>query len=146
MEKVLLANRPKLSPGSLRTYTSIINNLSKQIGVPLESPDDVIENHKKIMDHLREVPGKVRKTRLAALIVFIEKAKGADKVVDAFRKIMVDDCKDYEKELNKQEILSLKLLIFLSMKVLDSTFIMTYQKVIHLLRRRVLLMYIIMNI
>ena len=104
MEKVLLANRPGLSAGSLRTYTSIIKNLSKQIGIPLENPEDVIENHKKIVDHLREVPGKVRKTRLAALIVFIEKAKGADKVVDAFRKTMVDDCKDYEKELNKQEM------------------------------------------
>jgi hypothetical protein len=104
MEKVLLANRPSLSVGSLRTYTSIIKNLSKQIGMPLENPEDVIDNHKKIVDHLREVPGKVRKTRLAALIVFIEKAKGADKVVDAFRKTMVDDCKDYEKELNKQEM------------------------------------------
>lgn len=104
MDKVLLANRPNLSAGSLRTYTSILKNLAKQLGMPLETPDDVIEHHKKIIEHLANVAGNVRKTRLSALIVFIEKAKQAEKVVEAFRKQMLDDCKDYEQQISKQEM------------------------------------------
>jgi hypothetical protein len=104
MDKVLLANRPNLSAGSLRTYTSILKNLAKQIGLPLDTPEEVIDNHKKIIEHLSNIPGNVRKTRLSALIVFIEKAKQADKVVRAFREQMMDDCKNYDKEINKQEM------------------------------------------
>ena len=104
MDKVLLANRPNLSAGSLRTYTSILKNLSKQIGLPLDTPEEVIDNHKKIIEHLANVPGNVRKTRLSALIVFIEKAKGADKVVSSFREQMLGDCKEYDKEISKQEM------------------------------------------
>lgn len=104
MDKVLLANRPNLSDGSLRTYTSILKNLAKQIGLPLDTPEEIIDHHKKIIDHLANVAGNVRKTRLSALIVFIEKAKGANKVVEAFRKQMLDDCKDYDQQINKQEM------------------------------------------
>jgi hypothetical protein len=104
MDKVLLANRPNLSAGSLRTYTSILKNLGKQLDVALETPEDIIDNHKKIIEHLSNVAGNVRKTRLSALIVFIEKAKHSEKVVEAFRKQMLDDCKDYDQQINKQEM------------------------------------------
>lgn len=104
MDKVLLANRPNLSTGSLRTYTSILKNLAKQTGLTLDTPDDVIEHHKKIIEHLADVAGNVRKTRLSALIVFIEKTKGSEKIVESFRKQMMDDCKDYDTQINKQEM------------------------------------------
>lgn len=104
MDKVLLANRPNLSAGSLRTYTSILKNLAKQTGLTLDTPDDVIEHHKKIIEHLADVAGNVRKTRLSALIVFIEKTKGSEKIVESFRKQMMDDCKDYDTQINKQEM------------------------------------------
>lgn len=104
MDKVLLANRPNLSAGSLRTYTSILKNLGKQLGVALETPEDIIDNHKKIIEHLANVAGNVRKTRLSALIVFIEKAKQSEKVVEAFRKQMLDDVKEYDQQINKQEM------------------------------------------
>lgn len=104
MDKVLLANRPNLSAGSLRTYTSILKNLSKQTGLTLDTPDDVIEHHKKIIEHLTGVAGNIRKTRLSALIVFIEKTKGSEKIVESFRKQMMDDCKDYDTQINKQEM------------------------------------------
>jgi hypothetical protein len=104
IKETLLANRPNLSAGSLRTYISILQNLAKQTGLALDTPDQVIENHKKVIEHLADVPSNVRKTRLSALVVFVEKAKGADKVVEAFREQMLSDCKDYDKQINKQEM------------------------------------------
>jgi len=104
MEKILLANRPKLSPGSLRTYVSILKNLEKQTALPLQTPDQIIEFHEEIMKHLADVPGNVRKTRLSALIVFIEKAKGAEKVMEAFREQMTTDSKAQKKQTDKQEM------------------------------------------
>lgn len=104
IKETLLANRPNLSAGSLRTYVSILQNLAKQTGLALNTPDEVIENHKKVIEHLADVPGNVRKTRLSALVVFVEKAKGADKVVEAFREQMLSDCKNYDKQINKQEM------------------------------------------
>ena len=104
MEKILLANRPKLSPGSLRTYTSILKNLEKQTALPLQTPDQIIEFHEEIMKHLADVPGSVRKTRLSALIVFIENAKGAEKVIKSFREQMTTDNKQYKEQIDKQEM------------------------------------------
>jgi Sec-independent protein translocase protein TatA len=104
MEKILLANRPKLSPGSLRTYVSILKNLEKQTALPLQTPDQIIEFHEEIMKHLADVPGNVRKTRLSALIVFIENAKGAEKVIKSFRDQMTTDNKQYKQQINKQEM------------------------------------------
>lgn len=104
MDKILLANRPKLSPGSLRTYMSILTNLEKQTALPLKTPEEVIEYHKEIIDHLKDVPGNVRKTRLSALIVFIENAKGADKVLKTFREQMTTDNKQYKEQIDKQEM------------------------------------------
>ena len=104
MDKILLANRPKLSPGSLRTYMSILTNLEKQTALPLKTPEEVIEYHKEIIDHLKDVPGNVRKTRLSALVVFIENAKGADKVLKAFRDQMANDSKAQKTQADKQEM------------------------------------------
>ena len=104
MEAVLKANRPNLSAGSLRTYLSILNNLAKQIDESLDKPEDVIEHHKKIIEHLSNVPGNARKTRLSALIVYIEKAKDAEKVVEQFRSQMMNDVKDYDKQMKTQEM------------------------------------------
>ncbi|NBX49506.1 hypothetical protein EBT25_06090 [bacterium] len=104
MDKILLANRPKLSPGSLKTYMSILTNLEKQTALPLKTPEEVIEYHKEIIDHLKDVPGNVRKTRLSALVVFIENAKGADKVLKTFREQMTSDNTQYKKQIDKQEL------------------------------------------
>jgi hypothetical protein len=104
MEAVLKANRPNLSAGSLRTYLSILNNLAKQIDESLDKPEDVIEHYKKIIDHLSNVPGNARKTRLSALIVYIEKAKDCEKAVEQFRSQMMNDVKDYDKQMKTQEM------------------------------------------
>lgn len=97
-------NRPDLSQGSLRTYSSILRNLSLQIEIPIEKPSDVIKHYKTIIKHLEDVPAKNRKTRLSALVVFIDKEKDSTDAVNAFRKQMMDDGKESEEIDMKQEL------------------------------------------
>ena len=73
IQSIFKHNRPDLSAGTLRTYSSIVRNLAKQMEVNLHQPKDVISHAEAILDHLKNVEPKSRKTRLACLIVFIDK-------------------------------------------------------------------------
>lgn len=97
-------NRPDLSLGSLRTYTSIVNNLAKQMSIKIEKPDDVIKHYKEIEKHLTDVPPKNRKTRLSALVVFIDKEPHATDAVECFRRQMTDDGKKADEEADEQKL------------------------------------------
>jgi len=104
VKEVFKANRPNLSDGTLRTYTSILTNLGKQMKIDFNTPADVIKHASAIIKHLEAVAPKVRKTRLACLIVFIDKDKHADKAVDEFRKLMLSDVETYKKEVDEQTL------------------------------------------
>lgn len=97
-------NRPDLSQGSLRTYTSILKNLAKQMNISIEKPDDVIKRYKEIEKHLEHVPAKNRKTRLSALVVFIDKESHSKQAVDCFRDQMSDDGKKTDEEMDEQKL------------------------------------------
>ena len=49
MTEVFKANRPDLSQGSLRTYTSILKNVAKQMSIEIKQPSDVIKHYKDII-------------------------------------------------------------------------------------------------
>ncbi len=102
--KIFKQNRPDLSQGSLRTYCSIIKNLGLQIDLPITKPEDVIKHYKKIEEHLEEVAPSVRKTRLSALIVFIDKTKGAEEAIECFRDQMMSDGKKSDEEALEQKL------------------------------------------
>jgi hypothetical protein len=106
MTEVFKANRPDLSQGSLRTYTSILKNVAKQMSLEIKQPSDVIKHYKDIIKHLEAVEPKARKTRLACLIVFIDKdeSKEKEKAVESFRKLMTSDIEVYNKQIDKQEL------------------------------------------
>jgi hypothetical protein len=106
--EVFKSNRPDLSQGSLRTYVSILKNLALQMNIKLETPKDVINNYKSIVNHLKDVPPKNRKTRLSALVVFIDKENdnAASNASNAFRHQMTDDGKESDKIDLKQELTS----------------------------------------
>lgn len=106
VKDVFKTNRPSLSDGSLRTYVSILKNLGKQLDISLSTPEEVIKHSKEIVAHLKEVPPKLRKTRLACLIVFIEKCddKQTESVIKEFRECMMNDIKEYKTEVDKQEL------------------------------------------
>lgn len=104
IEEVFQKNRPSLSAGSLRTYTSIVRNLATQMELEFHKPSDILKHADAIQKHLADVPAKNRKTRLSALVVFIEKEKDAKETVDAFRKQMMADRKEADDGDSKQEL------------------------------------------
>ena len=103
-EPTIKKNRPHLSLGSLRTYTSILSNLCSQMDKNFITPEEVARDYKDIIDHLSDIPPKNRKTRLSALIVYCEGDKEAQKAVDAFRDQMMDDGKKTDEETVEQKM------------------------------------------
>jgi hypothetical protein len=104
ISKTFRSNRPTLGDGSIRTYTSIISNLCKQLDYPKSTPDFLANNYTEIIKHLGTQDAKNRKTRLSACIVYLEKCKGADKAVEAFRSQMMEDGKKANEEAVEQKL------------------------------------------
>lgn len=100
VQDVLKKNRPHLSVSSLRTYTSIINNLAKQLGV--EPTLSFFEKeHGKVLDHLhKHVKPDRRKTILAALVSLT----GKGKATDDYRVQMGKDADDYDEKREAQQM------------------------------------------
>ena len=107
MIKIIQKNRPHLAISSAKTYVSIIRNLSKQMNIDLSTPDKVINHTDDIVEHFKDLEPKLRKTRLSALIVFLDNPKeiteDALKTMDVFRKQMMKDGAEYSRELRLQE-------------------------------------------
>ena len=107
MIKIIQKNRPHLAISSAKTYVSIIRNLSKQMNIDLSTPDKVINHTDDIVEHFKDLEPKLRKTRLSALIVFLDNPKeiteDALKTMDVFRKQMMKDGAQYSQELRLQE-------------------------------------------
>lgn len=101
---ILKKNRPELSMGSLRTYSSIIKNLGMQTNIDVSDPENVCKNHKKILEHLKDVSPKIRKTRLSALVVFCDKDKKYEDEVNALRSLMLKDDKEAEEDMKEQKM------------------------------------------
>lgn len=133
--EIFKKNRPDLSQGSMRTYCSIIRNLSLQIEIPLNHPNDVIKNYTKIIKHLEDVPPKNRKTRLSSLVVFIDKEKDSKAAVDAFRKQMMDDGKTSDDIDLKQELTDRQKEGMMSWEEIQSKYIDLEKEVIPLLKK-----------
>lgn len=104
IEGTLRENRPNLSAGSVRTYSSILKNLAKQMKMELDTPGAVVKNYKAILEHLKDTPARLRKTRLASLVVFVGKHDGAEKALDAFRELMMGDGKQADDEAKEQKM------------------------------------------
>lgn len=102
INEILKNNRPELSLGSLRTYTSIIKNLGLQMNKDFSNPKDICSNYKEIINHLKDVAPKLRKTRLSALIVFC-KGQNED-IINKFRDLMLKDDKQAEEEMKEQKL------------------------------------------
>lgn len=105
IEETLRANRPNLSDNSVRTYKSIIKNFGKQMGIKIETPEDVIAHHKAILAHMANLtPGGI-KTRLSALIVFIEKdTEKAKEALERFGEMMTKKMKEANEEADEQQM------------------------------------------
>tara|TARA_R110002126_G_scaffold272344_1_gene416497 strand:- start:945 stop:1955 length:1011 start_codon:yes stop_codon:yes gene_type:complete len=96
--------RPTLSEGSLKTYTSIIVNVGKQMDKDYSNPENILKDYEAILTHLTPLKPSIRKTKLACLIVFISKTEGNEKAINEFRKVMMLDKEEAVDEEKKQEL------------------------------------------
>jgi len=87
--------RPTLSAGSLKTYTSLLNSVHKNVFKDKEISKSNFDDCDKILEYLKELKPNQRKTILSGLVVISDKPK--------YRSAMLEDIKDYSKEINKQE-------------------------------------------
>lgn len=94
IETVLKQKRPNLSPGSLKTYVSILSNISKKID-PTNTSLDIFEKTEPILDLLKEKPPASRKTSLSPLYVITG--------IEDYQRIMVADCHTVN-EFNRQQV------------------------------------------
>lgn len=89
IKEYLKNKRPNLSAGSLTTYTSILKNLFSKLNDGSKDYDvKFFNNYKIILDHLKDIEPKKRKTILSALVVICP-----DEICDHYRNIMMDDIK-----------------------------------------------------
>jgi len=134
LAEIFHANRPTLSLGSIRTYCSLISNLAKQMNLTLEKPADVIQHYKDILEALKDLPPRTRKTRLAALVVFIDKHANSEHAVETFRKQMLEDISVVDKENDEQQMTERQKEGLMSMKDIKSRYNLLKKEVTPLLK------------
>ena len=107
LKTLIKENRPNLSDGSLKTYSSIINNVMKKM--KLNDMNELYEKADDIIEHLKDKNPAQRKTIYASFIVLLDKNKDADDAVEKYRKIMMNDGKksleddEHQEKSSKQE-------------------------------------------
>jgi integrase len=87
--------RPTLSDGSLKTYTSLLNSVHKNVFKNKEISKSDFDDCEKILNYLKELKPNQRKTILSGLVVISDKPK--------YRESMLQDIKDYSTEAKKME-------------------------------------------
>jgi len=92
--EIIEKNRPLLSKSSLRTYNSIILNLAKKCDIKIDDASDISKNIDCILNHLKDIPSRLRKTTISALVVVIDdKDDSHAKLLDRLRTMMSSDSK-----------------------------------------------------
>lgn len=95
LKEYIKKKRSTLSDSSLITYTSILRSLYKKVFGDGEIDYDKYSDTEKILNHLKDLPPNKRKTILSALVIITDNKK--------YRDLMLEDVRDYNKEISKQE-------------------------------------------
>jgi len=95
LKKYIKHKRPTLSESSLTTYASILKSLYKKVFDDTNIDHKGFEDTGKILKYLKDIPPNRRKTILSALVVITDSKP--------YRDLMLDDVRNYNKEIHKQE-------------------------------------------
>jgi len=87
--------KPSLSASSITTYSSILKNLFKKVFGDIELDMEKFNQSDKVLEYLKNVPPNKRKTILSSLVIITDKK--------AYRDLMLEDVREYNKEIHKQE-------------------------------------------
>jgi len=87
ISNLIKEKRPTLNEKSIKTYTSILKSISKNLNF-----NDIndFKKTKKILEYLKDMPGSLRKTRLSALLVITGH--------NDFKEQMLKDINNYNKD------------------------------------------------
>jgi hypothetical protein len=108
IKEIILTNRPKLSHGSINTYMASYRKIKSQSDINVDTPKDIVDNHKELLEWMREtMTPNIRKSKIACLVIIIDDKKDGDENKDialkAFRNQMTDDGKTVDdKEINQE--------------------------------------------
>ena len=95
LKKYIKDKRPSLSDSSIVTYNSILCNLYKKVFDSGDIDTKKFDDTTKILEHLKGMPPNKRTTILSALVIITDDKK--------YRDLMLDDIKEYNHEIGKQE-------------------------------------------
>lgn len=95
LKEYIKEKRPSLSASSITTYNSILRSLYKKVFGDGEIDKSKFEETEPILAHLKDLSPNKRKTILSALVIITDDKK--------YRELMLDDIKDYNHEISKQE-------------------------------------------
>ena len=95
LKQLLIEKRPNLSKTSLITYNSILRSLYKKVFNSIDIDPSKYNETEPILSYLKDLEPNKRKTILAALVVISDKKE--------YRDVMIEDIKEYNKEIAKQE-------------------------------------------
>lgn len=95
LKEYLHSKRPTLSKSSLTTYASILKSLYHKVFGKEDIEFKKFDEVDKVLAFLKDVPPNRRKTILSSLVIITENKEYRDK--------MMEDVKDYNTEIHKQE-------------------------------------------
>lgn len=108
IEETIWKNRPMLTASSIKVYVSSIRSIAKDIGKNLTSVDEIYDNQKIILQSLQKYKASVRKTRLSAVIVAVDRKKEntleIEDMLKDYRKMLYEDASTIEKRETAQKI------------------------------------------
>jgi len=95
IKEYIQSKRPKLSPSSLTTYTSILKSLYRRVFDDTDYKMEKFDEPKKTLEVLKDTPFNKRKTILSALVIITDNKE--------YRDLMGDDIRSYNADISKQE-------------------------------------------
>ncbi len=98
--EALKFNRPNLSASSLKTYSSVLRNLQKNMGG--EGIEWFSNNDKDILDYLKDKTPQTKKTTLSALFVLTKQQSFKDVMMTVMKSVN-DTNKEQKKNVKQQE-------------------------------------------
>ena len=129
---ILIKNKPKLAPSSVKAYNSIIKNLYYNIN-KAGSPFDpsFFENSERILEYLKNKEPANRKTILAAVISF---NGDNEKVNSSFKKLMYLDADKSKSEDIKQKKNDKQKQNWITVDDIKNIYMALYKKLINVLK------------
>ena len=114
LKKELKHARPSLSDSSITTYNSLLCSLYKKVFDDDDLDVNKFDETKKVLDFMKDLLPNRRKTVLSALVVISNKPE--------YRKVMLEDVNEYNKEMSTQQKTETQEKAWLSEEDINGTF------------------------